>query len=87
MGLISIIMPDGSKNEYASGIIAEQVIQDAYGRKHGCVAAKINGNEMDILTIIEEDCSIDGIDKVIFFASTNTGMNKKPINIFASFDC
>ena len=61
MGLICITMPDGSKNEYASGIIAEQVIQDAYGRKHGCVAAKINGNEMDILTIIEEDCSIDGI--------------------------
>ena len=27
-----------------------------------------------------EDSSIDGIDKVIFFASTNTGMDKKPIN-------
>ncbi len=31
-----------------------------------------------------EDSSIDGIDKVIFFASTNTGMDKKPINKIAS---
>ena len=31
-----------------------------------------------------ENCSIDGIDKVIFFASTNTGMDKKPINKIAS---
>ena len=31
-----------------------------------------------------EDCSIDGIDKVTFFASTNTGMDKKPINKIAS---
>ena len=31
-----------------------------------------------------ESCSIDGIDKVIFFASTNTGMDKKPINKIAS---
>ena len=31
-----------------------------------------------------EDCSIDGIDKVIFFASTNTGMEKKPINKIVS---
>lgn len=31
-----------------------------------------------------ENCSIDGIDKVTFFASTNTGMDKKPINKIAS---
>ena len=31
-----------------------------------------------------EICSIDGIDKVIFFASTNTGIDKKPINKIAS---
>ena len=31
-----------------------------------------------------EDCSINGIDKVTFFASTNTGMDKKPINKIAS---
>ena len=31
-----------------------------------------------------ENSSIDGIDKVIFFASTNTGMDKKPINKIAS---
>ena len=31
-----------------------------------------------------ENCSIDGIDKVIFFASTNTGMEKKPINKIVS---
>ena len=31
-----------------------------------------------------ESCSIDGIDKVIFFASTNTGIDKKPINKIAS---
>ncbi len=31
-----------------------------------------------------ESSSINGIDKVIFFASTNTGMDKKPINKIAS---
>ena len=31
-----------------------------------------------------ESRSIDGIDKVIFFASTNTGMDKKPINKIVS---
>lgn len=31
-----------------------------------------------------ENCSIDGIDKVIFFASTNTGIDKKPINKIVS---
>jgi len=54
-------MPDGSTNEYAAGIIVEQVIQDAYGRKHGCIAAKINGVEKDIMTVLDENCSIDGI--------------------------
>ena len=61
MGLINITMPDGSINEYANGIIAEQVIRDAYGRKHGCIAARINGQEMDIMATIDTDCSIDGI--------------------------
>ncbi len=40
---------------------------------------EIKFEEIDI-----ENCSIDGIDKVIFFASTNTGMDKKPINKIAS---
>ena len=31
-----------------------------------------------------ENCSIDGIDKITFFASTNIGMDKKPINKIAS---
>ena len=40
--------------------------------------------EVNIEEIDFENCSIDGIDKVIFFASTNTGMDKKPINKIAS---
>ncbi len=40
--------------------------------------------EIRIEEIDFENCSVDGIDKVIFFASTNTGIEKKPINKIAS---
>ena len=33
--------------------------------------------EIKLEQIDFENCSIDGIDKVIFYASTNTGMEKK----------
>ncbi len=40
--------------------------------------------EVKIEEVDFENCSIDGIDKVIFYASTNTGMDKKPINKIVS---
>ena len=61
MPLINVTLPDGTVNEYASGITCAEVITDALGRKHGCLAARINGEECDLSRIIEEDCSVEGI--------------------------
>ena len=61
MPLINVTLPDGTVNEYAAGITCAEVITDALGRKHGCLAARINGEECDLSRIIEEDCSVEGI--------------------------
>ena len=61
MSLINVTLPDGTVNEYAAGITCAEVITDALGRKHGCLAARINGEECDLSRIIEEDCSVEGI--------------------------
>ena len=43
MSMISVSMPDGSVNEYVSGITAGEIVIDIEGRKHDCVAARVNG--------------------------------------------
>ena len=43
MSMISVTLPDGSVNEYASGITAGEIVIDIEGRKHDCVAALVNG--------------------------------------------
>lgn len=42
MALINVTLPDGTVNEYASGITCAEVITDALGRKHGCLAAVVD---------------------------------------------
>ena len=61
MSLIHITLPDGTVNEYASGITCAEVITDALGKKHGCLAAKVNGVECDMSRALHENCSVEGI--------------------------
>ena len=61
MSLIHVTLPDGTVNEYAAGITCAEVITDALGRKHGCLAARVNGEEGDLSRILDTDCSIEGI--------------------------
>ncbi len=61
MPMIQVTLPDGTVNEYSTGITAGEVVIDILGRKHGCVAAFIDDEQMDFSTIISENCSIDGI--------------------------
>ena len=61
MPLINVTLPDGTVNEYASGITCAEVITDALGRKHGCLAARVDGAECDMSTTLEENCSVEGI--------------------------
>ena len=61
MSMISVTLPDGTVNEYAEGITCAEVITDALGRKHGCLAAIVDGVERDMSTELYENCSVEGI--------------------------
>ena len=61
MTMIDITLPDGSVNEYAAGVTCAEVITDALGKKHGCLAAKVDGVECDLSRVLDENCSIEGI--------------------------
>jgi threonyl-tRNA synthetase len=61
MTLINVSLPDGTVNEYAVGVTCAEVITDALGRKHGCLAARIDGVECDLSRVLDNDCSIEGI--------------------------
>ena len=61
MSQISVTLPDASVNEYVAGITAGEVVTDILGRKHGCVAALVDGAEKDLSTELESDCSVEGI--------------------------
>ena len=60
LAMVHVMPPDGTVNEYAAGITGE-VVTDALGRKHGCVAATVNGVERDLSTALHEDCNVTGI--------------------------
>lgn len=61
MTLINITLPDGTVNEYAAGVTCAEVITDALGRKHGCLAARIDGEECDLSRMLDTDCAVEGI--------------------------
>lgn len=61
MALINITLPDGTINEYASGITCAEVVTDVLGRKHGCLAANVDGTQRDMSYQIEQSCSVEGI--------------------------
>jgi len=59
--MINITLPDGTVNEYVSGITCSEVVTDALGRKHGCLAARVDGIEKDMSHQLVESCSVEGI--------------------------
>ena len=61
MTLIDVTLPDGTVNEYAAGITCGEVITDALGKKNGCLAALVDGQQKDMTHQIEESCHIEGI--------------------------
>jgi threonyl-tRNA synthetase len=61
MSMINVTLPDGTINEYAEGITCAEVITDALGRKHGCLAAFVDGVEKDMSTKLSSSCSVVGI--------------------------
>ena len=44
-----------------SGITAGEIVIDIEGRKHDCVAAEVNGMDVDFSYLITENCSVSGI--------------------------
>ena len=61
MPMINITLPDGTVNEYAAGISCAEVVTDALGKKHGCLAARVDGVDHDLSHVLNENCSIEGI--------------------------
>ncbi len=70
MSMVNVTLPDGTVNEYAEGITAGEVVIDALGKKHGCLAARINGVERDFSASLHSDCSVEGI-----LASSDEGIH------------
>ena len=61
MSMVNVTLPDGTVNEYAAGVTAGEVVVDALGKKHGCLAARINDVGHDFSTVLTDDCNIEGI--------------------------
>ena len=61
MAMVNVTLPDGTVNEYAAGVTAGEVVIDALGKKHGCLAARINDVERDLSTSLTDDCNLEGI--------------------------
>ena len=60
MTMIHITLPDGTVNEHAAGITCGEVIR-CTRKKHGCLAAKVDGQECDLSTTLDDNCSVEGI--------------------------
>ena len=59
--MIQVKTGDDRVHPYERGITVESVILDVLGRKHGAVAALIDGIERDFSYILKTDCSIEPI--------------------------
>ena len=59
--MISVDLESGESHEYAKGISVGDVINNAYGKKSGSVAAMVDGEEKDLSFILEEDCKVEAI--------------------------
>jgi len=70
MSMLNITLADGSVNEYVNGITAGEVVVDSLGRKHGCIAAKVDGIERDLSFQLDGDATVSGI-----LAETDAGIH------------
>ncbi|MDP7001878.1 MAG: hypothetical protein QGH90_08255, partial [Candidatus Poseidoniaceae archaeon] len=70
MSMVNITLSDGSVNEYVNGITAGEVVVDSLGRKHGCIAAKVDGIERDLSFQLDGDATVSGI-----LAETDAGIH------------
>lgn len=70
MSMVNITLADGSVNEYVNGITAGEVVVDSLGRKHGCIAAKVDGIERDLSFQLDGDATVSGI-----LAETDAGIH------------
>ncbi|MEK9698120.1 MAG: threonine--tRNA ligase, partial [Candidatus Poseidoniales archaeon] len=70
MSMIEVTFADGTVNSYATGISCADVIKDLHGSKHSCIAAKLDGQEVDLSRSIDTNASIEGIE-----ASSDEGMH------------
>ncbi len=61
MSMIKVKISDEETHEYASGITAEDILLNVYGKRSGAIAAKIDGIERDMSHIITENCTIEPI--------------------------
>jgi len=68
--MVNITLADGSVNEYVNGITAGEVVVDSLGRKHGCIAAKVDGIERDLSFQLDGDATVSGI-----LAETDAGIH------------
>ena len=59
--MIKVKMGDGKVHTYEVGITAKDVISNILGRKHGAVAALVDGIEHDFSHVLKTDCSIEPI--------------------------
>ncbi|MDA0716293.1 MAG: threonine--tRNA ligase [archaeon] len=62
MSTVNVTFADGTVNSYASGVSCGDVIVDIHGSKHSCIAARLNGVDVDLSRPIQSDASIEGID-------------------------
>ncbi len=70
MSMVNITLADGSVNEYVNGITAGEVVVDSLGRKHGCIAAEVDGIERDLSFQLDGDATVSGI-----LAETDAGIH------------
>ena len=59
--MVKVKTGDDKVHTYEVGITAEDAISDILGRKHGAVAALIDGIERDFSYVLKTDCSLEPI--------------------------
>ena len=70
MSNVNVTFADGTVNAYATGVSCGDVLLDLHGNKHSCIAARLNGVEVDLSRSIDTDAHIEGID-----VSSDDGMH------------
>ena len=62
MSMISVDVGAEEPHSYAVGTTVGDVVLNVHGRKHGAVAALVDGVERDFSHVLESDCSVESID-------------------------